>query len=300
MARRQSEVFFGNSVEAFAAITAYPDMPDLDVAPGFTQEELCAAFPFVPEFGGVAQGFLRPSRRDVDALDQLTAKAAETTARALDAARAHAPELRAQAQELGHRAVAGAGDAALKAGQVVRDPKIKSGLIAVGAMAAVAGVLWIVVPPAISAVRSGVFQGVVSGVSALVAGWIGATSVPGLTPEPEPVEQQPVIVSGVAQALDAGTVVIGDRIIFLAGIEAVDHPGATQGFQAYLAQAGKLRCTLASEDAYDGDCVTVRDINVAEAAVLSGMATAGPDAPDFIRNAEREARQNRAGIWSMR
>lgn len=301
MARRQSEIFFGSSVEAFATLTAYPDLPDLDVAPGFTQDELSAAFPFVREFGGAAQGFLRPTRRDVDALDHLTAKAAETTARALDAARAHAPELRAQAQELGSRAVAGAGDAALKAGQAVRNPKVKNALIAAGAVAAVAGALWIVVPPAISAVRTGVFQGVVSGVATVVANLIAGTPPRPVEPEPEQVPAaQPITVSGPAEAVDGGTVIIGDRIIFLAGIEAVDHPGATQGFQNYLAQVGALHCSLASEDAEEGECFNARNVNVAEASVLSGMATARPGAPDFIRNAEREARQNRAGIWSLR
>ncbi len=134
-----------------------------------------------------------------------------------------------------------------------------------------------------------------------------ATVAPPLADEPEvaalpPENAQPVArtVSGAATALDAGTLMVSGQVVWLDGVVGVDHPGAVAGFKAYLSGLGTVDCVLPDPAQQVGACTTPTGVDVAETAVLSGMATAAPDAPDHIRAAEQQARQNRAGIWSMR
>lgn len=76
----------------------------------------------------------------------------------------------------------------------------------------------------------------------------------------------------------------------------VPRAEAVGAVQAYLDQAGRLACEAAPTGSGFRCTVIAKGHDMAEILALSGLATAAPDAPENVRRAEREARQNQAGI----
>lgn len=277
-----SRTFFGDAAGAFARSGSYPDLPDLDTLtdPG--------ASAFSSPRG--AAGFT-PYKADIDQTNQLAERAEKVVGQAKEAAQA---------------ALASAGETGRRATSVLVSPKAKAGLLVVGGLAALLAVGWMAVPFFMSAVRSGVVQGIALAVSSAITSLFTADEkAKTVEVVREPVPDRPVspprqtVFSGPAQAVDTATVAVEGKVLPLAGIAPVRHEGAVQGFGGYLKQAGPLRCEVA--DAMSGAvvCLTGRGVDIAETAVLSGMATATPDARDKILRAQREAKQSRAGVWGM-
>lgn len=107
---------------------------------------------------------------------------------------------------------------------------------------------------------------------------------------------QPEVRSGPAEVVDTATLRVGGQTVQLAGLVPVQLQEATAAAQAYLRQAGPVRCEAPAPATWRCQIPT-KGMDVAEVFALSGFAKAGVDAPDFIRAAEAMARENRRGIW---
>lgn len=299
-----SRTFFGDAAGAFARSGSYPDLPDLDILgdPG--------ADAFSPPRG--AAGFT-PYKADIDQMDHLAERAEKVVGQAREAAQAalsstlssareYAPELKAMSD----RALASAGETGRRATSALASPKAKAGLLVVGGLVALLAVGWMAVPFVAGAVRSGIVQGVALAVSSAITSLFTGNETektreairePGSERQAPPPRQ--MVFAGPAQAVDTATVTVEGKVLPLAGIAPIRHEGAVQGFGGYLTQAGPLRCEVVDAMSGAAVCLTGRGVDIAETAVLSGMATATPDAGDKIHRAQREAKQNRAGIWGM-
>lgn len=102
--------------------------------------------------------------------------------------------------------------------------------------------------------------------------------------------------SGIPEIVDTATLLIDGQRLQLAGLRSVDMPEAGAAARAYLAQAGNVKCDPAPVGGWRCT-VLAKGLDVAEVFALSGFAKAAVNAPDFIRNAEGMARQNRRGVW---
>ena len=101
-------------------------------------------------------------------------------------------------------------------------------------------------------------------------------------------------VAGLAQAIDTGTLQVQGRTIPLDGV--VGRP------DAYAAQLQALidghGTTVHCVKAGSGYACTLRNgLDVARAAVASGIATVAADAPDALRLEQQAARAARRGLW---
>ncbi|MBI5121715.1 MAG: hypothetical protein HZA67_11975 [Rhodospirillales bacterium] len=116
-------------------------------------------------------------------------------------------------------------------------------------------------------------------------------------PLPPPAAPAGKQVSGKAVMVDTATLDIGGKNVRLAYLAPVKHPGAEQGFKAYLAQAGNLSCREAQEG---WSCSTAKGYELTEVLLLSGMAQlSAATAPDALRRAEDDARRQKAGVWGL-
>ncbi|MEW5727278.1 MAG: hypothetical protein AB1918_05575 [Pseudomonadota bacterium] len=117
-----------------------------------------------------------------------------------------------------------------------------------------------------------------------------AAPLPEAPPKPE------VRSGSVEVVVDTATLTVGGQPVRLAGLVPVQIPEAKAAAQAYLRQAGPVRCEALPTGAWR--CVVPsKGLDVAEVFALSGFAKADVDAPEFIRAAEAMARENRRGIW---
>ena len=321
MAQSQS-IFFGNAPGALAQATDYPPLPDLDFGGDFSipaplagdaaawphRSDAATASASSPEFSafGIHVEAAAGQVKDI-------AQAALSST--LAAARDHAPELKAMAERAKASAVAAADVTRHRATTAIASPEMKMALLGAAALAAVVVSGWMAVPFVVGAVRSGMVQGVATATTSVILEWVnslttkpqtdeGTTNREPLHPEGERIVSPPPLLldvfTGQAEAIDTATVIIGGKTARLAGLSPVQHLGAVQGFNTYLQQAGQLRCQETAPKAGTFTCVTAKGVDIAETAILSGMATAAPEAGDILRRAEREARQNRSGIWGMR
>lgn len=115
-----------------------------------------------------------------------------------------------------------------------------------------------------------------------------APIVPVVPPPPSPI-------TGEAAAINTANVTVAGQNLQLYGVRPVLHPGAEASFKGYLKQAGPVECLPVGQDFA---CkVVAKGYDLSEMVVLSGLATALPDAPARIRNAENEAKRNKSGVW---
>jgi hypothetical protein len=325
---RSRDIFFGDASGALAQASTYPALPDLDFPEDMTLSPRSGASgfdagasrswsgesPLGPQIDHLAE---RAEKAVGQAKDMAQAALSSTLASARD----YAPELKAMSERARERAAAAGGEARRRAISTLDSPRTRTAVVAVGVVAGLVALAWVTVPFAVSAVRSGIIQGVAMATSDAISQWINSRSdpaprleqpgdrtaeprklapVPPPPPSPPVVARAPLVVSGPAQAIDTATVIVGGKTLVLIGLEPVRQDGATQGFNAYLKQSGNVRCQATAPDADTAICVTERGVDIAETAILSGMATAGPEASDKLRRAQREAKQNRSGIWGMR
>lgn len=103
-------------------------------------------------------------------------------------------------------------------------------------------------------------------------------------------------VSGVASVETTNVLVIGDRRLVLAGIMPVNHEEAVAALRAFLGSAGTIGCHEAAGGGWFCE-VHAGGSDVGEIAVLSGLAFTGPGAPQRYMDAEKTAKQRKAGIW---
>lgn len=103
-------------------------------------------------------------------------------------------------------------------------------------------------------------------------------------------------VSGVASVETTNVLVIGDRRLVLAGIMQVNHEEAVAALRDFLGSAGPVGCHEAAGGGWFCE-VRADGSDVGEIAVLSGLAFTGPGAPQRYMDAEKIAKQHKAGIW---
>lgn len=103
-------------------------------------------------------------------------------------------------------------------------------------------------------------------------------------------------VIGPASATETAAVLIGGRRLQLHGVLPVGHPQAVMVLNDFLASAGPLQCREAGPDAWS--CVVAANgVDVAEVALLSGLAFTGPEASRKYVNAQKDAQRRKTGIW---
>lgn len=106
-------------------------------------------------------------------------------------------------------------------------------------------------------------------------------------------------VVGVANAIDSATVSIGGKAMPIAGLKPVQHRQALAAFNDYLSAAGQVACHRNGDEAWT--CVAVAEgTDIGEVAILSGLAFTGVQASQRYLDAEKDARQRKAGIWGAR
>ncbi|BAE52833.1 hypothetical protein amb4029 [Paramagnetospirillum magneticum AMB-1] len=106
----------------------------------------------------------------------------------------------------------------------------------------------------------------------------------------------PQTITGVPDILDTATLSVNGQRLPLTGLRPVDLPEAKAFARTYLAQAGNVKCYMAPVGGWR--CISLaKGLDIAEVFALSGFAKAAANAPDFIRNAEALARENRRGVW---
>lgn len=111
-----------------------------------------------------------------------------------------------------------------------------------------------------------------------------------------PARQIPISHSGIPEILDTATLSVNGQRLPLAGLRPVEMPQAAAAARSYLEQAGGVTCEQALVGGWR--CVSQsKGLDIAEVFALSGFAKAAANAPDFIRNAEGMARENRRGVW---
>lgn len=109
-------------------------------------------------------------------------------------------------------------------------------------------------------------------------------------------KQVPPSHSGIPEILDTATLSVNGQRLPLAGLRPVEMPQAAAAARSYLEQAGGVTCEQAPVGGWR--CVSQsKGLDIAEVFALSGFAKAAANAPDFIRNAEGMARENRRGVW---
>lgn len=103
--------------------------------------------------------------------------------------------------------------------------------------------------------------------------------------------------TGSPEVIDTATLMVGGERVALAGLRAVDMAEAKAAARAYLAQSGTVKCDSAPIEGWRCT-VLAKGLDLAEVFALSGFAKAAANAPEFIRNAESMARENRRGVWA--
>jgi endonuclease YncB( thermonuclease family) len=125
-------------------------------------------------------------------------------------------------------------------------------------------------------------------------------------PSPDSSPPSPATAGGPAPAepvsLDHPTVVdtanlkAGDTSVTLFGIDGVQGDAA-QNLQGFLASAGN-HVTCQAQTGADFVCLLADGTDVAQAALINGVARAKADAPDAYREQEAAAQAARRGIWA--
>jgi len=125
-------------------------------------------------------------------------------------------------------------------------------------------------------------------------------------PQPAPIPipsppRTPTGVAGPASLVDTATLDIAGTRVSLIGLVPVPHPGALSAARSYLqSNGGSVNCRVVGQNAQAMECTLVgRGTDIGEVFVLSGFATATPNAPVKIRQAEAQARQSRTGVWGQ-
>src|SRR6266446_2400538 len=118
---------------------------------------------------------------------------------------------------------------------------------------------------------------------------------PTTSPEPMP---SAVIRGIVTDAPNAATWVLADQTIRLWGIKP-QSSNSVASLVNWVRAKGPIECVpRAKTGRYR--CFTATGEDIAEAALLAGVARAGDRAPAAYRNAEAQARRNEKGLWGRR
>lgn len=105
------------------------------------------------------------------------------------------------------------------------------------------------------------------------------------------------VTGGVSSVPNAATLVIGDKTVRLAGLDA--GPATVLGpFESWVKGQGSLDCEPASGTG-SFRCFTGKGIDVGEAAILNGAARVGDGATAVYREQEATARDGRKGLWGL-
>src|SRR5580700_6238566 len=122
------------------------------------------------------------------------------------------------------------------------------------------------------------------------AGQFAAVPSRGRRPPAEPVSlDRPTVV-------DTANLKAGDTSVTLFGIDGV-RGEAAQNLQGFLASAGN-HVTCQAQTSADFVCLLADGTDVAQAALINGVARAKADAPDAYREQEAAAQAARRGIWA--
>ncbi len=118
----------------------------------------------------------------------------------------------------------------------------------------------------------------------------------------DPASSEPIssaVVRGiVTDAPNAATWVIADRTIRLSGIKP-QSSNAVASLVKWVRAKGPVECVpRAKTDRYQ--CFTATGEDIAEAALLAGVARAAPSAPAGYRDAEAQAHRKRKGLWGRK
>jgi endonuclease YncB( thermonuclease family) len=117
-----------------------------------------------------------------------------------------------------------------------------------------------------------------------------ASAAPAAPPSAEPVSlDHPTVV-------DTANLKAGDTSVTLFGIDG-EQGEAAQNLQGFLASAGN-HVTCQAQTSADYVCLLSDGTDVAQAALINGVARAKADAPDAYRDQEAAAQAARRGIWA--
>jgi endonuclease YncB( thermonuclease family) len=118
-----------------------------------------------------------------------------------------------------------------------------------------------------------------------------------LDPAGRPLNELEKVAGAVSSVPNAANLVIGERTIRLAGVDA--GPAAALGpFEAWVKGQGSLDCEpAAGTGAFH--CYTSKGVDVGEAAILNGVARAGDGAGALYRERETAAREAKKGLWGQ-
>jgi endonuclease YncB( thermonuclease family) len=102
----------------------------------------------------------------------------------------------------------------------------------------------------------------------------------------------------VTDAPNAATWILADRTIRLWGIKP-QPSNSVASLVNWVRAKGSIECVpRAKTGRYQ--CFTATGEDIAEAALLAGVARAGDRAPAAYRNAEAQARRQEKGLWGRR
>jgi endonuclease YncB( thermonuclease family) len=120
---------------------------------------------------------------------------------------------------------------------------------------------------------------------------------PAQTTSSEPIP--PVVIRGiVTDAPNATTWILADQTIRLWGIKP-QPSNSVASLVNWVRAKGSIECVpRAKTGRYQ--CFTATGEDIAEAALLAGVARAGDRAPAAYRNAEAQARRQEKGLWGRR
>jgi hypothetical protein len=115
------------------------------------------------------------------------------------------------------------------------------------------------------------------------------------SPEPRP----PAVIRGiVTDAPNAATWILADQTVRLWGVKP-QPSNAVAPLVNWVRAKGSIECVArAKTGRYQ--CFTATGEDIAEAALLAGVARAGDRAPAAYRNAETQARRQEKGLWGRR
>ena len=122
-----------------------------------------------------------------------------------------------------------------------------------------------------------------------------AALAPTTSPEPMP---SAVIRGIVTDAPNAATWVLADQTIRLWGIKP-QSSSSVASLVNWVRAKGPIECVPQAKTGRC-QCFTATGEDIAEAALLAGVAQAGDRAPAAYRNAEAQARRNEKGLWGRR
>jgi endonuclease YncB( thermonuclease family) len=126
------------------------------------------------------------------------------------------------------------------------------------------------------------------------AAYLPADDLGPYDPNRAPGPEQPPPVSGEAQVVDTGTLIVNGQRLALAGVEGEGGEYARQLQSLIASQGGTVTCTPQGRGFV---CQLANGMDIARAALYNGAARAADDASDDYRQQAESARSGRRGIW---